>query len=175
MDSIQTHSPIRNRRINSPSNALKASSLPSAPPTNRSYLFSTRNAQSLTTEEVIQIDHKACKNQALTPILFSSLEHDMIDVFSEIGYGETTESDTNDAEIIVGLIQDKVNKCELSSSRKHQLLTVLLNNLEAFGCETSKCRMSELSPMKVQLMDPPSTNLSNWAHIGTGADNISTQ
>jgi len=88
------------------------------------------------------------------PIVFSNLKNDLNNVWDEIGYGENTEEDVREKEIIEENFHKKVEAApELTQEQKLQLINLLKVRIKAFGCETSKVQMSNLHPITVQLYD----------------------
>ena len=87
------------------------------------------------------------------------------DNFSELGYGEGTDEDiTKEKELeldqaesleLMDMARQKLEESDdLTRDQKDQVLAVIETNIKAFGGENSRCRMSSLQPMKVQMKHP---------------------
>ena len=89
-------------------------------------------------------------------LVFHDIEKQMIEGFDEVGYGENTDllgmQTEEETAILTEHINDKVHQINwLTDTQKMKLKRVLERNLPAFGCESSQCRMSNLTPMQVTL------------------------
>ena len=102
----------------------------------------------------------------LPPIDFNQGEEDQVPV-EENGYGDGTEECPNEHEKIMEIIEEKlVEMKSLSEKNLQKLREILVECIDAFGIEESMARMSELTPLKVDLVEGHQTISCKWRSIG---------
>ena len=137
-----------------------------------------RNSQDMDTQQVKMLG----KLKDPIPILFQDVEKDFDDTFEEVGYGEgiaeniAEEEDPQKTEAeyaqeerleLLDMAKTKIDQVDdLSDEDKQRLLQVIDNNIEAFGSENSRCRMSLLQPMRVQLKNPHPPIMAQGRSLG---------
>ena len=112
-------------------------------------------AEDLSDEQVNEIDKRAKSGEKeLTSIDFEATEkYEEYTPAEEVGYGDNTEDPEDEEDAVMEIVDAKLDaNQELTSDMRKRLRRLVLAKVKAFGIAQSKCRMSKLDPIEVELI-----------------------
>eukprot|EP00924_Labyrinthula_sp_SR-Ha-C_P014682 augustus_masked-scaffold_74-processed-gene-0.15-mRNA-1 protein AED:1.00 eAED:1.00 QI:0/0/0/0/1/1/2/0/550 len=88
----------------------------------------------------------------VTPLVIQNLVDNIPEEFNEVGIGEGAIEEEVENNILIQMIQEKLNESIFNAEQKQDLKAILLNGIPALGIKQSNARISSLTPIDVDLV-----------------------
>eukprot|EP00924_Labyrinthula_sp_SR-Ha-C_P003703 snap_masked-scaffold_3-processed-gene-2.12-mRNA-1 protein AED:0.66 eAED:0.67 QI:0/-1/0/1/-1/1/1/0/276 len=108
-------------------------------------------------EEVSSEHFKQLENDSspseVTPLIIQNLVDNIPEEFNEVGIGEGAIEEEIEKDILLEMINNKINESIFNATQKQSLKSILLGGVPVLGRKQSNERMSSLTPIDVDLVN----------------------